>query len=143
MSVRNIKIVTTIGISGTLETNVSTLGELKPLLRQREINYDGMKLLVGETRNELSVNDAALPEGDFKLYLVPTKTKSGVDLDKMEKAIERIEDKIDEIFNILIDRDETSSTSYDLATTAKPAITFEDQQDLEDIRKLARGESWD
>ena len=43
---RKIKIYTTAGMPGTIETNISTLRELKPLLRQRGINYDGMKMLV-------------------------------------------------------------------------------------------------
>ena len=38
---RKIKIYTTNGMPGTIETNVSTLGELKPILRQREIDYNG------------------------------------------------------------------------------------------------------
>ena len=88
---RKIKIYTTNGMPGTIETNVSTLGELKPLLRQREVNYDGMKMLVGETKNELSQDEAILPEGDFKLYLMPAKTKSGVDFDEMKETLERIE----------------------------------------------------
>lgn len=77
MATRKIKVLSTLGVSGTIETNVTTLGELKPLLEQREINITGMKLMVGETRNELNLDDAKLPEGDFKLYLMPAKTKSG------------------------------------------------------------------
>ncbi len=77
MATRRIKVLSTVGVSGTIETNVQTLGELKPLLRQREINFSGMKMMVGETRNELNMDEARLPEGDFKLYLMPQKTKSG------------------------------------------------------------------
>ena len=98
---RKIKIYTTNGMPGTIETNVSTLGELKPILRQREVNYEGMKLLIGETKNELSQDEAVLPEGDFKLYLMPAKTKSGVDFDEMEEAIARIEDKLEMILFVL------------------------------------------
>ena len=98
---RKIKIYTTAGMPGTIETNISTLGELKPLLRQREINYDGMKMLVGETKNELSVDEATLPEGDFKLYLMPAKTKSGVDFDEMEDTLDRIENKLDRVLSKL------------------------------------------
>ena len=137
---RKIKIYTTAGVPGTIETNVSTLGELKPLLRQREINYEGMKMLVGETKNELSVDEATLPTGDFKLYLMPAKTKSGVDLDEMEEAIERIENKVDRILSKL-DSINTSSASK----VADP-ISLEDQREIEELRRLA-GESkkpeWD
>ena len=143
---RKIKIYTTAGIPGTIETNVSTLGELKPLLRQREINYDGMKMLVGETKNELSVDEATLPTGDFKLYLMPAKTKSGVDLDEMEEAIERIENKVDRILSKL-DSINTSLVVYTTsASKVADPISLEDQREIEELRKLA-GESekpeWD
>ena len=142
---RKIKIYTTAGIPGTIETNVSTLGELKPLLRQREINYDGMKMLVGETKNELSVDEALLPTEDFKLYLMPAKTKSGVDLDEMEEAIERIENKVDRILSKL-DSINTSSVVSTSASKVADPISLEDQREIEELRRLA-GESekpeWD
>lgn len=142
---RKIKIYTTAGIPGTIETNVSTLGELKPLLRQREINYDGMKMLVGETKNELSVDEATLPTGDFKLYLMPAKTKSGVDLDEMEEAIERIENKVDRILSKLDSINTSSVVSTSASKVAEP-ISLEDQREIEELRRLA-GESrkpeWD
>lgn len=144
---RKIKIYTTAGIPGTIETNVSTLGELKPLLRQREINYDGMKMLVGETKNELSIDEATLPTGDFKLYLMPAKTKSGVDLDEMEEAIERIENKVDRILSKLdsINTSLVVSTTTSASKVAEP-ISLEDQREIEELRRLA-GESekpeWD
>lgn len=133
---RKIKIYTTAGIPGTIETNVSTLGELKPLLRQREINYDGMKMLVGETKNELSVDEATLPAGDFKLYLMPAKTKSGVDLDEMEEAIERIENKVDRILSKL-DSINTSSVVSTSASKVADPISLEDQREIEKLRRLA------
>lgn len=142
---RKIKIYTTAGIPGTIETNVSTLRELKPLLRQREINYDGMKMLVGETKNELSVDEATLPTGDFKLYLMPAKTKSGVDLDEMEEAIERIENKVDRILSKL-DSINTSLVVSTPASKVADPISLEDQREIEELRRLA-GESekpeWD
>ena len=133
---RKIKIYTTAGIPGTIETNVSTLGELKPLLRQREINYDGMKMLVGETKNELSVDEATLPTGDFKLYLMPAKTKSGVDLDEMEEAIERIENKVDRILSELDSINTSSVVSTSAGKVADP-ISLEDQREIEELRRLA------
>ena len=141
---RKIKIYTTAGMPGTIETNVSTLGELKPLLRQREVNYDGMKMLVGETKNELSVDEAVLPTEDFKLYLMPAKTKSGVDFDEMEEAIERIEDKLEMILSKL------DSKSYIVSSVSVPktdSLSAEDQREIEEVRRLASGVSssneWD
>ena len=150
---RKIKIYTTNGMPGTIETNVSTLGELKPILRQREVNYDGMKLLVGETKNELSQDEAILPEGDFKLYLMPAKTKSGVDFDEMEDSInrievdvERIEDKLDEVLNLLRNGGgNVGVVGNSVAQTS--TISPEDQREIEEVRRLASGESpsneWD
>ena len=143
---RKIKIYTTAGIPGTIETNVSTLGELKPLLRQREINYDGMKMLVGETKNELSVDEATLPTGDFKLYLMPAKTKSGVDFDAMEEAIERIENKVYRILSKLDSINTSLVVSTTSASKVADPISLEDQREIEELRRLA-GESekpeWD
>ena len=139
---RKIKIYTTNGMPGTIETNVSTLGELKPILRQREVNYDGMKLLVGETKNELSQDEAILPEGDFKLYLMPAKTKSGVDFDEMEETLERIESKVDRLLSKL------DNESYKGSSVSQTdLISLEDQREIEEVRRLASGGSssneWD
>ena len=139
---RKIKIYTTNGMPGTIETNVSTLGELKPILRQREVDYDGMKLLVGETKNELSQDEAILPEGDFKLYLMPAKTKSGVDFDEMDEAIARIEDKLEIILSKLDSKFDTVSS-----VSQTNFISPEDQREIEEVRRLASGVSssneWD
>lgn len=139
---RKIKIYTTNGMPGTIETNVSTLGELKPILRQREVNYDGMKLLVGETKNELSRDEAILPEGDFKLYLMPAKTKSGVDFDEMEETLERIESKVDRILSKL------DNESYKGSSASQTdLISPEDQREIEEVRRLSSEElssnEWD
>ena len=145
---RKIKIYTTAGIPGTIETNVSTLGELKPLLRQREINYDGMKMLVGETKNELSVDEALLPTEDFKLYLMPAKTKSGVDFDEMEdkidtieSTVDRVEDKLDKVLDLL-----KTPIGAQVVSGGTSSISAEDQREIEELRRLA-GESgkpeWD
>lgn len=141
---RKIKIYTTAGMPGTIETNISTLGELKPLLRQREINYDGMKMLVGETKNELSIDEATLPEGDFKLYLMPAKTKSGVDFDEMEDTLDRIENKLDRVLSKLdnVSCEGKSSEKVYAANT----ISAEDQREINELKRLAVGGStseWD
>lgn len=141
---RKIKIYTTNGMPGTIETNVSTLGELKPILRQREVNYDGMKLLVGETKNELSQDEAILPEGDFKLYLMPAKTKSGVDFDEVEETLERIESKVDRVLSKLDSKFDTVSS---VSVPKTDSLSAEDQREIEEVRRLASGGSssneWD
>ena len=144
---RKIKIYTTAGMPGTIETNVSTLGELKPLLRQREINYDGMKMLVGETKNELSVDEALLPTEDFKLYLMPAKTKSGVDFDEMEdkidtieSTVDRIEDKLDKVLDLL-----RTPISAPVSSVSQTTLSAEDQREIDELRRLSAGGSneWD
>jgi len=138
---RRIKIITTNGISGTIETNVSNLGELKPLLRQRDINYEGMKLLIGETKNELSEDVALLPENDFKLYMVPAKTKSGGIDDSLEEIDERLEDiesNIAMILSIL-----SGETPYRIPKEEKSVpLSFEDMEDIEDFNKIVKT-NWD
>lgn len=128
MSIRKIKVVTTSGISGTIETSVTTLGELKPLLRERNIDYSGMKLVVGSTRNELSINDAALPEGDFKLYLMPHKTKSG------GNRVSLILNQIADLFDQLADAVEEG---VPVASSLVKSLSAEDRADVEDLNRLA------
>ena len=149
--VRKIKIYTANGMPGTIETNATNLGGLKPILRERNINFDGMKMLVGETKNELSMDESVLPEGDFKLYLMPAKTKSGVDFDDMEdnvdhitSTVNRIESKVDSILAKL--NASASATSYITPSAPTPPISIEDQREIEELRKLAGGsssEDWD
>ena len=149
--VRKIKIYTANGMPGTIETNATNLGGLKPILRDRNINFDGMKMLVGETKNELFYDESVLPEGDFKLYLMPAKTKSGVDFDDMEdnveyitNAVNKIESKVDSILAKL--NASASATSYVAPSTPATSISMEDQREIEELRRLAGGsssEDWD
>ena len=143
---RKIKIYSTVGVSGTIETDVRTLVELKPLLRQREINYDGMKLLVGDTRNELSIDEAQLPETDFKLYLMPEKTKSGNRGSILETIAGLFSELSDAFQNLADAEDDEASTEDDEASTqaySSPnivkAVTFEDMEAMEDIKRLSNG----
>lgn len=150
--IRKIKIYTTNGMPGTIDTNATTLAGIKPLLRERNINFEGMKMLVGETKNELSMDESVLPEGDFKLYLMPAKTKSGVDFDDMEDNIEniqaklqRVEDKVDQVLSAL--KNTSTATSYSVPSVAStPVISMEDQREIEKLKALAGGSSnsdWD
>ena len=150
--IRKIKIYTTNGMPGTIDTNATTLAGIKPLLRERNINFEGMKMLVGETKNELSMDESVLPEGDFKLYLMPAKTKSGVDFDDMEDNIEniqtnlqRVEDKVDQVLSAL--KNASTATSYSVPSVASAStMSMEDQREIEKLKALAGGSSnsdWD
>lgn len=74
---REIKIITAQGSAGVIETNITTFGELKPFLRERNINLNSSKVLVAKNRNELSEDTALLPEEDFKIYIVASKNSGG------------------------------------------------------------------
>ena len=135
---RKIKIYSTVGVSGTIETDVRTLGELKPILRQREINYNDMKMLVGETRNELSVDEAVLPEVDFKLYLMPEKTKSGSVVSKLERLAEifgEAQEICEDLASEIEDNGGDISSSSVVSSTSK-ALSFEDMEAIEDLKRL-------
>ena len=68
-----------------IETAATTWGELKIEIKS-EVETDGMKGFVRETRGTLEVNDAVLPEGDFTILLSPISTKSGASVAEL-KAI--------------------------------------------------------
>lgn len=126
--VRTIKIYSTVGVSGQIETNVQTLGELKPLLAQREIDYSGMKLVIGATKTELSLDDAKLPEGDFKLYLMPVKTKSGSTFADLAELYERKAELDQEIAECL----------SEMETPGVSGVMSEAQEDAEALAELRR-----
>jgi hypothetical protein len=130
---RKIKVLSTVGASGTIETNVTTVAELKPLLRQREINYQGMKMMVGETRNELNLDEAQLPEGDFKLYLMPAKTKSG----SVEGVLAQISNSLNELADLFEALGDELTGSED--ALIKNSCT--NDPDMDDLRRLASGQS--
>lgn len=80
---RTITVVATKG--GRIEkitTDAATWGDLKALIQDK---YDLSNLKAVENINKTTLEhiDAALPEGDFRLFLRATKTKSGVDFSQM------------------------------------------------------------
>lgn len=143
---RTIKVYSTVGASGEVVTNVGTLRELKPILVSKGIDIAGMKLVVGETRNELSIDEAVLPDGDFKLYLMPQKTKSGSiedDLDsiddrvrEIDTTVDRIEDKLDIVLSLLRSGGQSTSNS---GARVIPTRNAEDEEALRDLAKLSSG----
>lgn len=60
-----------------INTDVTTWGELKPLLNDNGIVTTNMEGFVRQTKVTLKNNDAVLPQGDFILYLFPEKNKAG------------------------------------------------------------------
>lgn len=135
---RTIKVYSTVGASGEVVTNVETLRELKPILISKGIDIVGMKLVVGETRNELSIDEAVLPTGDFKLYLMPQRTKSGSiedDLEEIDDTVSRIESKLDIVISLLRSGVSGAPSSARVITTK----SAEDEEAFRDLAKLSGG----
>lgn len=59
----------------THESAATTFGELKSEMRQ--VKWDGMRVVERTSKATLQMDDAVLPQGDFILFLVPEKVKSG------------------------------------------------------------------
>jgi hypothetical protein len=57
------------------ESSARTFGELKK--EMKNVKWDGMRVVVRSTKNTLQDDAALLPAGDFLLFLVPEKVKSG------------------------------------------------------------------
>ena len=81
---RTITVYSTSGRNGiNVITDVQTWGALKTELSTKQIQHDKMKAVIGETKNTLEAPNAVLPEGDFSLFLMPLRTKSGIDVQNM------------------------------------------------------------
>lgn len=61
----------------TINTAVTTWGQLKPILNDKGITTVNMEGLVRESRVSLINDDALLPTETFTLYLFPIKNKAG------------------------------------------------------------------
>lgn len=62
-------------------TTATTYGELQ---KELNLNFNGKKVIVRETRHTLESAEAKLPDGDFILFVMPVKTKAGLDYDSMD-----------------------------------------------------------
>jgi hypothetical protein len=70
-----------------ISTIAQTWGELQLELNAQNISYSGMKAIIGETKVTLDSNNSILPEGTMNLFLLPRKTKSGID--KTQKPMKK------------------------------------------------------
>lgn len=78
MSVQ-VTVYTGTGSSKVINTEAVKWGQLIDDLSRNAISYNsgGMKAVIGETEVTLESNDAVLPTGNFTLFLLPQKVKSG------------------------------------------------------------------
>lgn len=76
---RTITVYSSSGRDGhSIITDVTTWGSLKEELSAQNVQHDKMKAVIGETKNTLESSNSVLPDGDFTLFLMPKKTKSGL-----------------------------------------------------------------
>lgn len=74
-----VTIFTTAGQNGKkVNFSGTTWGELKTVFRENGVNYEGMKAVIGGSQLTVEADAAALPSENFKMFLLPVKTKSGV-----------------------------------------------------------------
>ena len=78
--------ITVYNTSGTCQTSfdstAKTFGQLKKELAVQGVNYEGMKVVVGENQNELKrdedlLTEESVIEQELTLFLTPIRVKSG------------------------------------------------------------------
>ena len=69
------------------ESSAMTFGQLKKEMKQ--IKWSGMRVVERASKSTLQLDEATLPQGDFLLFLVPEKVKSGT---KTDGGIEKLDD---------------------------------------------------
>lgn len=96
MSVQ-VTVYTGTGSSKVINTEAVKWGQLIDDLSRNAISYNsgGMKAVIGETEVTLESNDAVLPSGNFTLFLLPQKVKSGFE-DSYEDSYDEDEDETEE-----------------------------------------------
>lgn len=82
---RRVTVFSTVGKSAEfIDTDAVIWKDLKSLIQGRQINLSNMKSVIGETQNTLESDEGVLPDGDFTVFLMPIKTKSGAELSRKE-----------------------------------------------------------
>ena len=82
---RTVKIATgQFDLPQTVETDATTWGDLKLVLDEKGIDHN-KRVVVKSTRADLVEDEAVLPEGDFIIFMYPTKNDSGVDVPSFTK----------------------------------------------------------
>lgn len=76
-------------------SNATTLGALQPDLTSNGIRFEGMKLMTNPGQVTLESLQAELPEGEFQLFIMPNKVKSG----NIDEDDELVDDGVGESWN--------------------------------------------
>jgi len=74
---RKINVVNTGGKNFVHTTSAQTLGQLLEELKHKGVDRHGKKMIIGENRHTLEVDEAVLPKSNFTFFLLPAQTKSG------------------------------------------------------------------
>ena len=74
---RKIIVYSTKGKSGSFESDAKTWGEIQSNVREIVGDLDNLIATENVNKTNLGHQDSILPEGDFKIFLRPSKTKSG------------------------------------------------------------------
>ena len=74
---REIIVYSTKGKSGSFESDAKTWGEVQSDVRRIVGDLDNLIATESVNKTNLGHQDSILPEGDFKIFLRPSKTKSG------------------------------------------------------------------
>jgi hypothetical protein len=83
----------------SFDTDVKSFGQLQTVFMEKGVSYSNMKVVIGETRVTLEHPDAVLPESDFKVFLLPTKTKSGgISRSEIYNAIKKLKSEKGDAF---------------------------------------------
>jgi hypothetical protein len=93
-----VTVYTGTGSSKVINTEAVKWGQLIDDLSRNAISYNsgGMKAVVGETEVTLESNDAVLPTGNFTLFLLPQKVKSGLEESYEDSYNDEDEDETEE-----------------------------------------------
>lgn len=86
-STRTVKVFSTVGSNKSqCETSATNWETLQEELAGKGVLLSGMKAIVGGSEVTLESPNAQLPSGDFMLFLVPDKVKSGC-IDHVESSL--------------------------------------------------------
>lgn len=69
-----------------VRSSANMWGELQTDLLSNGVSFSGMTAVIGETQVTLESNQARLIDGDFTLFLMPQKVKSGVSSEGIDPA---------------------------------------------------------
>lgn len=114
------------------ETDATTFGELKQEEQAHGLFDGNVRVIVRETRNELSMKDSKLPNGGFTLIVVADKVKSGMSdrYDDMERP---------ELIDEATERDiETEDVSVHMI---RALLREDDEKAVEEAQDAASGQS--